>query len=313
MVTAVNSTHTPTPVQPASRIDDVNLRTHQDFATRYTDTLQSLKGTEVTTKPTLEPTLPQEHISPAIVFARMMDTIQKYVKTTAMTAELKHEQVGRKIQKAEAQLRNVQKQALEAKQASATWNTRHMVANCVLNGVTTLTGVGLAAAGDPWTGGSLIVSGVGSTASELMKYYNWNSTLTAATSIVSGVVGLFGGLGSGIGHLVRNPTLFMKNLTTGSVPTILGAIGSVTSLISTGLSGYSMVERNKTNTFLSELEALHTQTDTSLRLLQQKYSSAATGFQGTTKSFSGLFKTIAKTHNRYTRDCMRMLTADFPA
>lgn len=315
MVAAIQSIGPSERVHAVKSMDEAQLRPKSSpVSDRYVDTLESMKDSAVTTtKPALEATLSSTNVSPGVIFARLMDTIQKYVNSTSATAELKHEQVGRKIQKTEEKLRQVQKDTLEAHKSTETWNTRHMIANCVLNGVTTLTGIGLTVAGNPWTGGSLIVSGVGSTASELMNYYGWNSSLTAATSIISGVIGIFGGLGSGLAQLARNPTLFMNSLTSGSLSTALQVAGSVTSLLATGLSGYAMVERSKTEVLLAELEAVHTQVDTSLRTLQQKYSGATTAFQGSVKNFSGLFKTIAKTHNRYTKDCMRMLTAEFPA
>jgi|GEM_PF-1623853 len=315
MTAAIGPILPSTVIQPLEPVELPPLQKKPLLEHRYVDTISSLKTTdrEETTKPNLDSELPPSQQTPAEIFARMMDNAQKYIKSTSETAELKHDQVGRKIRAQEKNLRELQKQTLEARKSIETWETRHMVANCILNGVTTLTGVGLTLAGNPWTGGSLIASGVGSTASELMKHYKWNSTLTAATSIVSGLIGVVGGVGSGIVSLIRSPTTFASQLTSGTLSTILQATGVVTSLVSNGLSGYSMIEKNNTSAMLSDLESAQTKADSSLRLLQQKYGSATMAFQGTVKNFSGLFKTIAKTHNRYTRDCMRMLTADFPA
>lgn len=300
-------------IQSTQAVDPVsNVNKSSSFERRYIDTMESLKTERehVTSKPVLEQTLPKNAYSPAFTFAKMMDNAQKYIQGTSVTAELKYNQVGRKISRQQESLRIIQQETLQAHKAQETWSTRQLIANCVLNSVTTLTGVGLTLAGNPIAGISMIASGVGSTASSLMGYYQWNSTLTAATSIVSGLIGVAGGLGSGIAGLVRGPAALASQLTSDKVVTALQAAGMVSSLVSNAVTGYSAIERNNTSALLSELEAAQTKADSSLRVLQQKYSGAAQSYQNSVKNLSPGLKSIAKANSRYAA-ALHGLTAEY--
>ncbi len=250
-----------------------------------------------------------------LIFARMMDKMQTYVNSTEEPTILKQAQVGNKITETNKQLRKEQEKIVDTQKAIETWDFRKTVANQVMNGVSVLAGGGLILAGDYWTGGSLMVSGVGNAASDLMRYLEWNPTLTAATSLVSGIVGVVGGLGGSVANLYyRNFTNPQQlQLAWNSLGYWCNAAATATGLIGGVVSGTASIASNSNMNLLGQLEALQSQTSSSLRLLQEKYTSATTAFQGTAKNFSDLFRNIAKAQSRYTRDVMRMLTADFPA
>lgn len=254
-------------------------------------------------KPKLvHPDTPSATIPPAVIFANLMNTMQNYVKSTADTAELRLDQVGRKINASNKELRDAQMGMMDSKKAAETWETRGVIANALINCATTITGISLVAMGDYWTGGSLIASGVGGVASSVMQYYKCNSMLTGAISVVSGLIGVVGGIAFGGRSLYGNP-----RAPAGSTLSILG---SLTSLIGSSFSAYTSIKQQEHLSVLSAFNALQTKADTALKLLQEKYGSATTAFQGKTKSFSELFTTIAKAQKRYT-STFRVVTAAF--
>jgi hypothetical protein len=267
-------------------------------------------------KPQIEPHFhtKSEIVPTAIIFANMLDNMQRYAQSTAEPAELRHAQVGKNIQKISNDLKDVEHKILDTKQNIATWESRTRISNYVLNGVTAITGIGLVAAGDLWTGGSLIVSGVGSAASTLMSSYGWDPTLTSAISIVSGLVGVVGGIGSIAKQLYSyGPLAFLDKLTSPSFSSALQFAGSLASLASTAFTGYAQVERNTHASTLSQYEAGHTQKTTQRQLLEPKLASATTSHQGTAKNMAKACRAIVSAQTRFTRDAMRQLTADFPA
>jgi hypothetical protein len=293
-------------VRPLSSVDEVRFNTGRENTV--------IKPS----KPDLEPhynSKESEIIPTAIIFARMMDNMQQYVQSTAEPAMLRYEQVGKNITKKSEELRKVENQLLDTKKTIETWESRTRIANYTLNAVTTLAGVGLAASGDLWTGGSLIVSGAGGAVSSLMSSYGWNPTLTAAVSLLSGLVGIVGGVGSAARQLYNyGPAAFIGALDTNSQFTkYIGLAGSLAAGIASTLSGYSNIEKNNQLSTLSQFDAFHTQKTTERQLLEPKLTAAATSHQGTAKNMAKACKAIVSTQNRFTRDAMRMLTADFPA
>jgi hypothetical protein len=250
----------------------------------------------------------------AIIFAHMIDNMQRYAQSTAEPAQLRHAQVGKKIQKVSEDIKQVEHNILDTKKNIETWESRHRIANYLLNGVTTLTGVGLVAAGDLWTGGSLIVSGLGGAASSLMDSFGFNSTLTSAISFVSGLVGVVGGIGSAAYQLYNyGPMAFLSKLTDNKVSGCLQLAGSLASVVASGISGYADIEKQNNLSTLSEYDSMHTQKTTERQLLEPKLSSATTSHQGAAKNIAKACRTIVHAQTRFTRDAMRMLTADFPA
>lgn len=301
-----------------------------DISINFTDTVKRLDAQRLNntildaadsvikpSKPTLEPHFDSKEdkiIPPAIIFSRMMDKMQEYAQSTAEPAELRHAQVGKNINKISEDITKVQDQLIDTKKDIETWESRSRLASYVLNGVTAMTGVGLVMAGDAWTGGSLIVSGVGGTASGLMSSYGWNPTFTGAVALVSGLVGIVGGVGSGARQLYNyGPRALLNTLTHPTFEKSLELAGSLASFISTTVYGYSNIKKNENLSTLSQFDAMHTMKTTERQLLEPKLTSAATSHQGTAKSMSKACSQIVKAQNRFTRDAMRVLTADFPA
>ena len=173
--------------------------------------------------------------------------------------------------------------------------------------------MGLVASGQSVAGGSLIASGVGASTSELLQRFGFNSTLTSAISIASGVVGLVGGLGSIGYNLFKRPTQLVQSLNSDALSAFFQKAGMLTSFFSSSISLYASTKKNQGLKKTSELEALHTKTDTALRSLDQKLSGAFTSFQGKAKDFSQIFKTISRAQRSYIERAMRVFTADFRA
>ena len=268
-----------------------------------------------TTTPSLDRDSSLEVAPANLIFARMLDKMQSYVNSAEEPTKLKQTQVGNKITKTKQQLRKEQEKIVDTQKTIETWDFRKTVANQVMNGVSVFAGGGLILAGDYWTGGSLVASGVGNAASDLMRYLEWNPTLTAATSVVSGIIGVVGGLGGSVANLYyrnfNNPQGL--DLAWNQLAYWCEAAATATGIIGGAVSGTASVVSNSNMDLLGQLEALQSQTSSSLRLLQDKYTSATTAFQGTAKNFSDLFRNITKAQSRYTRDVMRMVTAEFPA
>ncbi|MBM3191816.1 MAG: hypothetical protein FJZ63_04110 [Chlamydiae bacterium] len=295
----------------------ITLDTKKPFHKPLQETsLESLREPHPATKiskPILERELSSK--APQHVFYRLVTNMQAYVESVEEPTVLRQNQVGEKITTTKKELRHSQEKIANTEKTIETWDFRKKVAQQVLNGVSVISGIGLIATGNPWTGGSLVVSGLGNAASDFMRYMGWNPTLTAATSLVSSVIGVVGGLG---GSLVN-----IYNHFGGSSQALAGAWKSLsywtnltaaaTGLIGGAVAGGSAVASYRNKDMLSQLEALQSQTSSSLKLLQEKYMSASTGFQNTAKNFSDVFKNIARAQSRYTRDVMRMVTAEFPA
>lgn len=271
------------------------------------------KSSFTPSKPLLPSTLTVNGRSQAEIFAGMFDKMQNYVMQTAEPAELKQDYMINKVTKHKQELRRAEKALLDTKSTVATWEGRKKIANYLCNAVSILTGMGLMASGQALAGGSLIASGVGSSISEILQRFSFNSTVTSSISIASGLVGLVGGLGS-IGYgLLKNPGNVVQALNSNALSSFFQKAGALTSFFSNGISLYSSSKKNEGLKKTSELEALHTKIDTALRSLDQKLSGAFTSFQGKAKDFSQIFKTIARAQRSYVERAMRVFTADFRA
>ena len=265
------------------------------------------------TKPVLTPSFCAADVTPApIVCARLMDSLQDYILSTAEPAELKQEYVGSKMSKTKQALRQNEKSILESKKAIEGWEWKKKIAYYIFNGASLLAGVGLCASGQIGAGGSLIASSVGTMSASALSSYGCNSTLTGALSVASSVVGVFGFLGFGAYNLIKQPQAIAAAIQQGSFSSFVGAASAITSFTANGFTHLSTIKKNENLNHLSQLEALHTKSDTFLRTLDQKHSAAASAFQSNAKNFSDGFKTISKAYTRYTRDVMRVLTAEFP-
>jgi hypothetical protein len=169
------------------------------------------------------------------------------------------------------------------------------------------------ASGQAVAGGSMIASGVGSSASEILQRFGFNSTLTSSISIASSIVGLVGGLGSLGWNLIKNPGRVVQGLNSEALGSFFQKAGALTSFFSSGISLYSSSKKNEGLQKTAELEALHTKIDTALKSLDQKLSGSFTSFQGKAKDFSQIMKTISRAQRSYIERAMRVFTADFRA
>jgi len=292
-------------LKPLIHAQDSRFRaeiTHKNEETNFTPS-----------KPTLEADFtPSKEASP-IIFARMIDTMQDYIISNGEPAELKQDSIGGKISKTKQNLRHAEKQILDTKRSKKTWESRQRICNYVTNSISILAGAGLITSGQIVPGGSLVFSGIGGISSNLMQGFECNSKLIAATSIVSSLVGLVGGLGGGLYSLFSKPSQTMAALKSQNLASFFQSAATLSSFFTNGFSFYTSMQKNTNLEKLSQLEALHTKTDTTLKTYEQKLKGAGTSFQSLTKNFVGSIKQISKANSRYTRDVMRVLTADFPA
>lgn len=298
---------------PPPSIDQLRMDLSSTIPHKVETTPASSSTSFTPSKPALAAELTVSGRSQAEIFAGMFDKMQKYVIETAEPAELKQDYMINKVTKTKQELRKAEKALLDTQSTVNTWEGRKKIANYLCNAVSILTGLGLVASGQATAGGSLIASGVGSSASDILQRFGFNSTLTSSLSIASGVVGLVGGLGS-IGYgLIKRPGNVVQALNSNVLSAFFQKAGMLTSFFSNGISLYAASKKNEGLKKTSELEALHTKTDTALRSLDQKLSGAFTSFQGKAKDFSQIFKSIARAQRSYIEKAMRVFTADFRA
>lgn len=264
-------------------------------------------------KPELSAHYNEKEATPApIVCARLMDALKDYILSTSEPAELKQDHLGEKIVKTKKSLHKTQKEIVQSKKAIDTWQWRKNLAGYLFNGVSLLAGVGLCASGQVGAGGSLIASSAGSTLSQVLASMGCKESITGALSVASSLVGVFGTLGCGAYRLFTKPTATLTAMQGSTFSSFLQGAEVITSFAANGFGHVANIKKNDNLEKCSQLEALHTRSDTLLKTLDQKHSGAATGFQSSAKNFSEGFRTISKAYSRYTRDAMRVLTADFP-
>ena len=284
------------------------------FEKRYLD--KRIKGIDVTaydhelalnTKPIL-PT-PSEHDAdfdqstpPSLIIAEMVARSQNYVAETEEPAKLKFNAVEKKLQKEQKAFKDEQKQIFDKNKAAKQWSNRSRIANYILSGATFLTGGAMLATGIP-AGAIMMASSGAAIASQVMSDYDVNPQIVTATSIGSGVLGLVGGASS----LYVAPQRFAQG---GAKLLEVGAQGL--GMLAGAFQTYTGYKQHENLSEAMKVEALHSITETKVKLLHDKLPGVATMFQNTTKSLSNMIKSLAKSHKRET-EAVRMAVAAYPA
>lgn len=276
--------------------------------------LEPKKSSEATSQEVFKPSKPhlaeldQTHVEPpSLIFSRMFDAMQDYISSISEAIIAKQHHIGSSIANKKQDLRAADQKVLGAKKSIETWDARKKLANYMFHGVSLLSGTALVCTGQTVAGSSMIVSSVGSAASEVMKSYNFNEKLTAATSIISGVIGIAGGLGTGLYNLLTSPQRVTATLSSPIFKSITQWALPITTAVASGFNQFATIKKNENLENLSAIEALHTRSETALKSVQQKFSGSIKTFGSRTKDFSQEFKTILRAQSRY-RQVMREVT-----
>lgn len=309
-IAKINS-YAPPAIEPLSSL----YETKKVNTPSYRDTISSTQASidPIRNKPTLDPHWSPSAVALPILCAKLMDRIQSQILTSEEPAVLKSEHLGKKMADAQETLRKEQIKLLNTDERKKTWAYRQQIANFLFYGTHILAGGGLCASGQLIAGGSLIVSGTGNISSGILRYYGFDPTWTGALAMTSSAIGLVGSLGSGAYQVFSNPQNLMHSLNHPTFQGFLQTGVAATGLIASGVQGISSIEKHKAEASIGQIQALQTKTETFLKTTEQKHSSALSSFSSTANSFANLFKGINRSHSRFVRDAMRVLTAEYPA
>ncbi|MCH9631416.1 MAG: hypothetical protein S4CHLAM37_14390 [Chlamydiia bacterium] len=238
----------------------------------------------------------------SLIIAEMMTRAQMSAASVEEPATLKLDAVEKRLQREKKALRAAERQAFDTKKAANEWDQKSRITNYLLSGATFITGAGLMASGIP-SGAILMTSSGGSIAAQLMEDYGVNENIVSATSIGSGLLALAGGIHSWYYAPQRMAEGMSAIITNGA---------SVFTTLAGAFQTYTGYKRNENLSEVMKLEALHTITETKVKVLLDKLPSTTAMFQNSTKSLSGMIKGLARCHKRST-DAFRMAMAAFPA
>ena len=283
----------------------------EEFEKRYLDKLEKSPIYDDVELPFPRPIIPipEERTKPftmdtpaSIIIAEMMTRAQKSAASVEEPATLKLDAVEKRLQREQKTLRDAEKQAFDTKKSANEWDQRSRVTNYLLSGATFLTGAGFMATGVP-AGAILMASSGGSIAAQVMEDYGVDKNIVSATSIGSGLLSLAGGIHS----WCYAPQRFAQGMSA-----VLSTGATLFSTIAGAYQSYIGCMKNECLSEVMKLEALHTITETKVKMLLDKLPSTTAMFQNSTKSLSSMIKSLARCHKRST-DAFRMVMAAFPA
>lgn len=172
------------------------------------------------------------------------------------------------------------------------WERRKNVAQNFLNIAGVLLGGTAVVMGSPWTGGALLLGGLGSLAGTALDYFGFDPKITGGLSLASGVVSILGGIGS-----VAFPS-------GGLFQTISSLVTMSTGIVSGAMSAY----KNQLLSQSAEYQSKSTLLETQQKLLFEKIQGALTGFKGVVDSTTKTMKALAKAGKRYNRVVAKMIS-----
>ncbi len=269
---------------------DSARRKESEYSTLYTSQEKEklyVEDYEVS-KPDIE--LPEKSKSTKVshieLVTKLMELSQRIVQDGEKTSMLKVEAVGKRLDNNKQVINEIVKDQHGLEEANDRWEWRKSVASNVLNVVSAAAGIGLLACGEPFSGTSLLVAGVGGLASSVMSFFGVKQEITQPIAVASAVVGAVGS----IGGAVFNPTEIFNTFAQGAQ--------FVSGLVSNVFSGYANYAQSEIQSSASEYDAKHTVKEKERRLLDEKLTGALTSHKSTVTPLSNILKGLAKAQKR---------------
>lgn len=238
-------------------------------------------------KPTLEypddkPSVSLSHVE---IIIKLMNHSEKLVHEDERFSFLKVQATGKRLEFNKTQINDLTKKHLDIEKANQDWDFRKALASNILYVITTAAGAGLLASGEPISGSSLLISGLGGLTSSVMDYFRFNKSIVQSVSGISSLVGVFGTIGAAF----YNPQAFQN-----TVSTMQLASGLIANLF----AGYGNYAQSQNQSLIAHYDSLHSQKENERRLLDEKMTSAITSHKSTIHPLSTILKGLTKAQKK---------------
>lgn len=231
--------------------------------------------------------------------SKLIEQSQKLIQDGEKASLLKVEAVGKRLENNKHETHEIVKEQHQLQEINETWEWRKSVAFNLLHIVSAGAGIGLLALGEPISGSSLLVSGLGGLASSAMSFFGVSENITQPLSSISGLIGAVGSIGGAL----YNPSPIFETFVSGAQ--------FVSGFVSNIFTGYANYAQSEIQSSSAQYDAKHTIKEKERRLLDEKLTGALTAHKSTVTPLSNIIKGLAKAQKRMNTTIDGILKSQF--